>query len=340
MKDYDDIFKQRLEGYEMKLPSSDRDDFLNRKATRERYARRRRNILGLAVGLPAAAAILCSVLLTIHILSRPDSLTKVGGIDPSALGLPSTYNGLEIRYSIDYILLEMYQNHSSEVFFLPVSAGDTITGIISRYIDSEYLPFKGVYVDEFDPYGRVVQQTLTNQDGIFAFAIKDPKDSILIHADGYESIKFEPFRLSGQIGSILLGKTDEVYMVVQVQPEFPGGQQAMRNYISNNLVYPVQAVKDGIKGRVLVSFIVEKDGSITNPEIVKSVHPLLDAEALRLVTNMPKWTPGIHLGFPRRVKYTIPVNFRLDHITNQDPVVTGNDSVTEDIMASTDDVLF
>lgn len=311
MKDFDNIFKDRLEDYEMKLPSSDHDAFLNMKATHERFARRRRNILGLAVGLPAAAAILCSVLLTTHILSRPDSLTKVGDIDPSALGLPSTYNGLEIRYSIDYILLEKDQNHS-EVFFLPVSAGDTITGIISRNIDSEYLPFKGVYVDEFDRYGRVVQQTLTNQDGLFAFAIKDPKDSILIHADGYESIKFEPFRLSGQIGSILLGKTDEVYMVVHVQPEFPGGQEAMRNYISDNLVYPAQAMKDGIKGRVLVSFIVEKDGSITNPEILKSVHPLLDAEALRLVTNMPKWTPGKHLGFPRRVKYTIPINFRLD----------------------------
>ena len=311
MKQFEDIFKDRLEDYEMKLPTSDRDAFLNMKATHERFARRRRNILGLAVGLPAAAAILCSVLLTTHILSRPDSLTKVGGIDPSALELPSTYNGLEIRYSIDYILLEKDQNHS-EVFFLPVSAGDTITGIISRNIDSEYLPFKGVYVDEFDRYGRVVQQTRTNQDGLFAFAIKDPKDSILIHADGYESIKFEPFRLSGQIGSILLGKTDEVYMVVQVQPEFPGGQEAMRNYISNNLVYPAQAMKDGIKGRVLVSFIVEKDGSITNPEILKSVHPLLDAEALRLVTNMPKWTPGMHLGFPRRVKYTIPINFRLD----------------------------
>ena len=311
MKDFDDIFKDRLEDYEMKLPATDRDAFLNMKATHERFARRRRNILGLAVGLPAAAAILCSVLLTTHILSRPDSLTNVGGIDPSALGLPSTYNGLEIRYSIDYILLEKDQNHS-EVFFLPVSAGDTITGIISRNIDSEYLPFKGVYVDEFDPYGRVVQQTLTNQDGLFAFAIKDPKDSILIHADGYEPIKFEPFRLSGQIGSILLSKTDEVYRVVQVQPEFPGGQEAMRNYISKNLVYPAQAMKDSIKGRVIVSFIVEKDGSITNPEILKSVHPLLDAEALRLVTNMPKWTPGKHLGFPIRVQYSIPVRFRLD----------------------------
>ena len=314
MKQWEDRIKDRLDGYEMKLPASDRDAFLNRKETRERFARRRRNILSLAVGLPAAAAILCSIFLTIHILSRPDSINKVGDIDPSALELPSTYNGLEIIYSIDYILedKEQYLNRNSKTKFLPVSPGDTITGIISRYIDSDYLPFKGVRVDEFDRYGRVVQQTLTNQDGLFAFAIKDPKDSILIHADGYESIKFEPFRLSGQIGSILLGKTDEVYMVVQVQPEFPGGQEAMRNYISKNLVYPAQAIKDGIKGRVLVSFIVEKDGSITNPEILKSVHPLLDAEALRLVTNMPKWTPGMHLGFPRRVKYTIPINFRLD----------------------------
>ena len=70
MKDYDDIFRKRLEGYEMKLPSSDRDDFLNRKATRERYARRRRNILGIAVGIPAALAILCAILLFVYLLSK------------------------------------------------------------------------------------------------------------------------------------------------------------------------------------------------------------------------------------------------------------------------------
>lgn len=70
MKDYDDIFKQRLDGYEMKLPSSDRDDFLNRKATRERYAHRRRNFLTLAVGIPAALAIICVILFCIYILSK------------------------------------------------------------------------------------------------------------------------------------------------------------------------------------------------------------------------------------------------------------------------------
>ena len=123
MKQWEDRIKDRLDGYEMKLPASDRDAFLNRKETRERFARRRRNILSLAVGLPAAAAILCSVFLTIHILSRPDSINKVGGIDPSALGLPSTYNGLEIRYSIDYILedKEQYLNRDSKTKFLPVS---------------------------------------------------------------------------------------------------------------------------------------------------------------------------------------------------------------------------
>ena len=70
MKQFDDIFKERLEGYEMKLPSSDRDNFLNRKATRERYARRRRNILGLAVAIPAALAILCAIFFFVYLLSR------------------------------------------------------------------------------------------------------------------------------------------------------------------------------------------------------------------------------------------------------------------------------
>lgn len=70
MKDFDNIFKERLDGFEMKLPSSDRDAFLNRKATRERFARRRRNFLGLAVGIPAALAILCAILFFIYLLSK------------------------------------------------------------------------------------------------------------------------------------------------------------------------------------------------------------------------------------------------------------------------------
>lgn len=104
---------------------------------------------------------------------------------------------------------------------------------------------------------------------------------------------------------------EDVFMVVEVQPEYPGGYQAMRNFIKQNLKYPRICMENNIQGRVLVSFIVDKDGSIVEPEIVKSVNPSLDKEALRLVSIMPKWNPGSQRGKPVRVKYTMPLTFSL-----------------------------
>ena len=95
-------------------------------------------------------------------------------------------------------------------------------------------------------------------------------------------------------------------------PSFPGGTQALLKFLSDNIKYPEQAVKDSIEGRVVVGFIVETDGSITNPEIARNVHPLLDTEALRVVKLMPKWEPGYQKGTPVRIKYHIPVTFKLE----------------------------
>ena len=81
-------------------------------------------------------------------------------------------------------------------------------------------------------------------------------------------------------------------------PSFPGGQTALMSWLSANFYYPEEAVENGIRGRVIVSFIVEKDGSIADVEIEKSVHPLLDNESVRLVKRMPKWIPGTQNGSP------------------------------------------
>ena len=106
---------------------------------------------------------------------------------------------------------------------------------------------------------------------------------------------------------------DPVFQAVEDQPEFPGGTQALLNYLKLNIKYPEECRKRNVEGRVIVSFVVNKDGTIINPEIVKSVHPLLDQEAIRVISNMPKWKPGIQRGSPVRVKYTIPVNFNLSY---------------------------
>ena len=106
-------------------------------------------------------------------------------------------------------------------------------------------------------------------------------------------------------------KNDMVFDVVEVMPQFPGGQIAMLQYIMKNIKYPEQAMKEGIQGRVAVSFIVEKDGSISDVKPVLSVHPLLNKEAVRVVKSMPKWSPGKHNGKPVRVRYNLPVMFKL-----------------------------
>ena len=94
-------------------------------------------------------------------------------------------------------------------------------------------------------------------------------------------------------------------------PSFPGGQQALLDFLRQNVNYPEQAKKDSIEGRVVVGFVIDTDGSITDPKIVKSVHPLLDAEALRVVKLMPKWEPGSENGTPVKVKYNLPISFKI-----------------------------
>lgn len=104
---------------------------------------------------------------------------------------------------------------------------------------------------------------------------------------------------------------NRVFDVVEQQPSFPGGPSALNNWIRNNISYPAEAVKNEIEGRVTVSFIVEKDGSISNVKVVHPIEPSLDKEAVRLVAMMPKWKPGRQNGQPARVKYFVPITFKL-----------------------------
>lgn len=99
--------------------------------------------------------------------------------------------------------------------------------------------------------------------------------------------------------------------VTETMPQFPGGQGVMMKYLAANIKYPASAVKAKKQGRVIIAFVIQKDGSVTNARIVKSVDPELDAEALRIVKAMPNWTPGTQDGKPVNVRYTIPVVFSL-----------------------------
>ncbi|HPX98355.1 MAG TPA: energy transducer TonB [Bacteroidaceae bacterium] len=105
---------------------------------------------------------------------------------------------------------------------------------------------------------------------------------------------------------------EEIFMVVEDQPEFPGGTAALLEYLRKNIKYPAICRENNIQGRVLIQFIVNRDGTVVDPEVVRSVDPNLDREALRVISTMPKWKPGLQRGKPVRVKFTVPVNFKLN----------------------------
>lgn len=105
---------------------------------------------------------------------------------------------------------------------------------------------------------------------------------------------------------------DEVFMVVEQMPEFPGGMKELMTYLKDNIKYPKAAQDKKVQGRVIVQFVVEKDGTPTEFNVVRSIDPDLDAEALRVMKEMPKWKPGMQRGQVVRVKYTVPVSFRLE----------------------------
>lgn len=106
-------------------------------------------------------------------------------------------------------------------------------------------------------------------------------------------------------------ETEEIFTVVEDVPEFPGGQSELMKYLSSSIRYPEIAVENGIQGRVIVQFVVERDGSATQVEVARGVDPSLDKEAIRVVKEMPKWKPGQQRGKPVRTKFTLPVQFRL-----------------------------
>ena len=279
MKQWEDKFKERLEGFEMKLPASDRDAFLNRKATRERFARRRRTYINIAVGVPAAAAVILVIILNVNLFTRQfDSLDQ------------------DLLASADKEQFYLFQSAQDEFLFEDYSAKDPEFEPVNL-ISSERRPVPpppaapkaeiiDIVEDDADIEEDIMASTEYNMDWV--------------DISNYEIIEAEP------------EPEEDIYMVVEIQPEFPGGTAALMEYLKNNIKYPEACRENNIQGRVIVSFIVEKDGSIANPNILKSVHPLLDAEAVRVISGMPDWSPGKQRGEPCRVKYTIPVSFRLN----------------------------
>lgn len=104
---------------------------------------------------------------------------------------------------------------------------------------------------------------------------------------------------------------EPIFAIVEVMPEFPGGVQALMTYLGRNTKYPAIPQEQGIQGKVVVQFVIDKDGTVVDPVVIRGVDPYLDKEAIRVVKSMPRWKPGMQRNKPVRVKYTVPVSFKL-----------------------------
>ena len=145
--------------------------------------------------------------------------------------------------------------------------------------------------------------------------VNDPRNSVL-HLDE-ATLKWVPFKNEEKASDLADSnlqdsKEDQVYVVVEQMPEFPGGESEFRTFLSRSVKYPAEAVTKGIQGKVYVTFVVAKDGSVTNAKVIRGVDPMLDMEALRVINSMPKWTPGKQGGKEVAVQHTVPIYFRLE----------------------------
>lgn len=155
-------------------------------------------------------------------------------------------------------------------------------------------------------------------DAIVSSVVKSTSDKAALVAQGKTSGE-ETVNAMGRADNTLIDNDiqrmtstdDDVYEVVEKMPKFPGGGAELMKYLSSNIKYPVEAHKAGIQGRVVVSFVVNKDGTVKDAKIVRSVDKSIDAEALRVISAMPKWQPGYQDGKAVSVRYTVPVTFRL-----------------------------
>ena len=186
--------------------------------------------------------------------------------------------------------------------------------------------------------------TVSDKDGCFKLTVKRG-DNVEAAYVGYETQTLS-VRNYNEIGyhfcfDLIKESTNEenkVYDVVEQMPQYPGGKDKLLQYLSTSIRYPREAEMAGVQGRVIGAFIVEKDGSITGARIDKSVDKSLDAEALRIINEMPKWKPGMQDGKPVRVKYMVPVTFRISGTEVKDDVtLREKDNVLSEVHVMGDD---
>ena len=227
------------------------------------------------------------------------------------------------------INVEIGQFEIYDDFGNPMNLTDTI--IYNE--DGSYVQFKTT--EALDPISGEMRNKITatscNADGTpnenihFTInAIEKHGDTTLYTVEPF-TLNADNFRLSIQTTEdnpvqVIKKDNDSIYNVVEQMPEFPGGVEAMMKYVADNVKYPQEAKDKNISGRVFVSFVVEKDGSVSNVEVKRGIGGGCDEEAARVISAMPKWKPGKQKGKPVRVSYMMPIVFKLTEGQPDSPV--------------------
>ena len=206
--------------------------------------------------------------------------------------------GLAIALGVLFIGFE-FSNTDVTVQDIDETAGvveeEVMVEITRQYIPPPPPPPQTVQADLI----QIVEDNTLDEDVEFENMEDDPEEAIVQNYDGDYSEDYDP--------------TGEIFVVVEEMPQFPGGESALQQFIRKNLKYPQIALENGISGRVICTFVIDGKGKVTGAEVLRSVDPNLDKEALRVISVMPDWKPGRQQGKPVRVRYTLPVVFRLQN---------------------------
>ncbi|MBO7129382.1 MAG: TonB family protein [Prevotella sp.] len=230
-------------------------------------------------------------------------ITKAGGIGGYSLANGITHSALKNRINMMLHTKSPRRSLLKLLALVPIVGvtlalnAETVTDVV--YKNDE--PQKQVPVKKGKKNATI--KTGGNQDIQIIETVVDEEDQKKTETEKQDAFKAE---------GTFIPNDEPAFDVVEEMPQFPGGAPALLEFLSKNIRYPKEAFESNVQGRVLATFVVEKDGSISETKVVKAVDPMLDEEAIRVLNSMPNWTPGKQSGKAVRVKYTVPINFRLD----------------------------
>ncbi len=225
---------------------------------------------------------------------------------------------LDIANNFNYSLIKKRIKMMSKIKSSKTATAKIVLGLFTAAALIIAFACEQKEVQEVEPLNQVEEMSLTFIDDSKIKVEGDFADLERMHKMMADSREFDV--QTDSTGNLILVKKalpkmldedEEIFFIVESMPEFPGGEYALRKYIANNIKYPESAQKEGIQGRVYVTFVVDKEGNIVNTKIARGVDPSLDREALRVVNSLPAWKPGVQRGEPVNVSYTVPINFAL-----------------------------